>query len=221
MKGGINMIKEKSITVKGVNYIVSSDGKVYSSKNHREISQRVNADGYMQITVGPDSKRTQYRVHRMVADAFIPNPYGLPEVNHKDNNRANNCVENLEWCTHAYNVQYSINSGNHMSTTDVSGANNPNYGNHVLSDMYKNNPELAIENQSRPGDKNGRAIKIKVFDIIENKELVFGYIRAAATYLIENQLTTATKVDSVTSRLSLCAKTGKKYKNRFCVEFID
>ena len=60
-----------------------------SSYYHKEISQRLNKDGYLQVTVGLDGHRTQYRVHRMVAEAFIPNPDNLPEVNHKDFNRDN------------------------------------------------------------------------------------------------------------------------------------
>ena len=47
-----------------------------------------------------------YRVHRLVATTFIPNPNNLPEVNHKDENKLNNCVSNLEWCTHQYNNSY-------------------------------------------------------------------------------------------------------------------
>lgn len=220
------MIEEKIITIREVDYIVSSDGKVYSTNNigrakyHKEISQRNNSDGYMQITVGKTGHRGQYRVHRMIAEAFIPNPDNLPEVNHKDNNRTNNCVDNLEWCTHVYNIQYSIDSGNHISTSDLTGDKNPNYGNHTLKEKYKNNPELSKENQSRPGSKNGRAKRVKIFDIIENNELEFGYIRAAASYLIINGFTDAKKVDSVMNRLSVCAKRNKKYKNRFCVEFV-
>lgn len=220
------MIEEKIITIREVDYIVSSDGKVYSTNNigrakyHKEISQRKNSDGYMQITGGKTGHRGQYRVHRMIAEAFIPNPDNLPEVNHKDNNRTNNCVDNLEWCTHVYNIQYSIDSGNHISTSDLTGDKNPNYGNHTLKEKYKNNPELSKENQSRPDSKNGRAKRVKIFDIIENNELEFGYIRAAASYLIINGFTDAKKVDSVMNRLSVCAKRNKKYKNRFCVEFV-
>lgn len=221
------MAEEKIITIKDVDYIVSSDGKVYSAhdcgraKYHQEISQRLNADGYMQITVGKTGNRSQYRVHRMVAEAFIPNPDNLPEVNHKDNDRTNNRVDNLEWCTHEYNIRYSIESGNHICTTDLTGSNNSNYGNRTLSERYKNNPELAKEIQSRSGEQNGKAKAIKVIDSKDNNEFSFGYIREAAKYLIDNGFTKASKVDSVLNALSRCAKNHTKYKNRFCVEFID
>lgn len=221
------MVEEKIITVKGVDYIVASNGKIYSTNNagsswyHKEISQRPNDDGYMQITVGKDGNRSQHRVHRMVAEAFIPNPDNLPEVNHKDCDRSNNCVENLEWCTHTYNIQYSIENGNHFSTKSLTGSNNPNYGNHILAEKYKNNPVLALEKQSRPGAKNGKSKAIKIVDEDTNSELIFGYIRAAAKYLIDSGFTNALKVDSVLNALTRCANNRTKYKNRFCVEFID
>ena len=48
-----------------------------------------------------------YKVHRLVAEAFIPNPDNLPMINHRDENTFNNCVDNLEWCNNQYNVKYS------------------------------------------------------------------------------------------------------------------
>lgn len=217
------MTEEKIITIKGVDYIVSSDGKIYSTNNcgpswyHKEIQQRKNTDGYMQITVGKEGNRTQYRVHRIVAEAFIPNPNNLPEVNHKNFVRDDNRVENLEWSTHEDNVQYSADVGKYSRYGDK----NSNYGNHTLSEKYRNNPSLSLEKQSRPGSQNGKSKKIRLFDTVTNSKIDFDYIRSASEYLIRNGFTRATKVDSVLNRLSICAKTKNKYKNRFCVEFID
>lgn len=77
-----------------------------------------DAKGYKRVSfVMPNSKRyKRYGVHRLVAEAFIPNPNNLPQINHKDENRVNNCVENLEWCTNKYNCNY----GNHCKNVSLS-----------------------------------------------------------------------------------------------------
>lgn len=97
-------------------------------------------------------------VHILVATAFIPNPDNLPEVNHKDYNRTNAHVDNLEWITHADNVRYS-----NCNRPDMRGSKNPNYGNHKLSEKYRADLALAKEKQSRPKAQNGRAKKVDVF----------------------------------------------------------
>ena len=61
---------------------------------------------YMQVSLSKNNKVTHYLIHRLVAQAFIPNPNNLPQVNHKDENRENNNVDNLEWCTAEYNTNY-------------------------------------------------------------------------------------------------------------------
>lgn len=85
-------------------YEVSCYGNVRSFKRGKckELSQYVNRNGYFKVMV--DGKNVS--VHRLVAMAFIPNPDNLPCVNHKDENKKNNHVDNLEWCTVAYNNTY-------------------------------------------------------------------------------------------------------------------
>lgn len=89
-------------------YQVSSEGNIKSLKCGREklLKLGVDKDGYLQVSLWKDGKRKMKKVHRLVAKAFIPNPLGLPQVNHKDEDKTNNRVENLEWCTHEYNMNY-------------------------------------------------------------------------------------------------------------------
>jgi hypothetical protein len=62
--------------------------------------------GYVQVSLFKDGKGKLFLVHRLVAEAFIPNNNNLPQVNHKDENKENNNVNNLEWCTAKYNLEY-------------------------------------------------------------------------------------------------------------------
>ena len=72
------------------------------------LSQHLNF-GYCQVSLGRKGKK--HRVHRLVAMAFIPNPNNFPIINHKDENPSNNCVDNLEWCDYAYNLNYGSRKG--------------------------------------------------------------------------------------------------------------
>ena len=62
--------------------------------------------GYINVLLSKNGKSRPFSVHRLVAQAFIPNPNNLPEVNHKDEDKTNNNVDNLEWCNRSYNMAY-------------------------------------------------------------------------------------------------------------------
>lgn len=85
-------------------YEVSNSGKVRNSKTLRLQSLFKNQRGYLCVSLGKE--REKRLVHRLVAQAFIPNPQNLPQVNHKDENKLNNNFDNLEWCTCEYNNNY-------------------------------------------------------------------------------------------------------------------
>ena len=93
-------------------YQISNYGRIKSYKQHnaRLMSLSPNRYGYVEKQLYKNNKYESKRIHRLVAEAFIPNPNNLPEVNHKDGNKQNNTVHNLEWCTtkennwHRYNV---------------------------------------------------------------------------------------------------------------------
>lgn len=67
--------------------------------------------GYMSVVLTSNNKSKTFLVHRLVAKTFITNIENKPEVNHKDGNKLNNCVENLEWCTKSENIQHAFDTG--------------------------------------------------------------------------------------------------------------
>lgn len=88
------------------NYEVSNFGRVRQIRNNKIIYQKNHSQGYKQVTLY-NKGRVYYRyVHRLVAEAFIPNPNNLPFINHKDECKVHNYVTNLEWCTPKYNANY-------------------------------------------------------------------------------------------------------------------
>lgn len=113
--------KEIWKTIKGhPNHEVSNYGRVRSLNYHgtgrtQMLSILNGKTGYKFVIL---DKKTCY-VHRLVAEAFIPNPDNLPQINHKDENKANNSVENLEWCSEKYNINYGSRNANHRKTCRI------------------------------------------------------------------------------------------------------
>lgn len=87
-------------------YEVSNTGKVRNIKRNKELVSCKNNHGYLQVLLCKNGKRKCVRVHKLVALAFIDNPHNYDCINHKDENKTNNYVDNLEWCTVKYNNTY-------------------------------------------------------------------------------------------------------------------
>ena len=95
-------------------YEISNLGRIKSFRKSKKsgfkdeyfLKRCLANNGYYQVTLYGNRERKKFQVHRLVASCFIPNPDNLPQINHKDENPLNNCADNLEWCTAAYNNSY-------------------------------------------------------------------------------------------------------------------
>lgn len=93
----------------GRKYEVSRDGNVRNVVTGRTLVPSISKTGYLFVKMDrPDLPRKNALIHRLVAEAFIPNPQKKTQVNHRDGDKKNNCVENLEWVTPAENIRHSF-----------------------------------------------------------------------------------------------------------------
>jgi len=130
-------------------YRIYIDGEVWSVRSGKFLKQE-SSKGYKRVTLSIKGKTERFQVHRLVAMYFIENPLNKPCVNHKDGDKENNNLNNLEWCTysenerHSYDVLDKINTNRKLSELDVidirknckKGFNHNNRGN-VLDFMVK------------------------------------------------------------------------------------
>ena len=123
-------------------YFISNFGRVFSKKSNKVMKNRVvSKNGYQQITLD----NSQLLVHRLVAQAFIPNTNNLPCVNHKDENPGNNDFRNLEWCTYKYNSNYGTNPIRHSKKMLDRYNNDPDW----KSDCIKRLAEIQKKKRKR------------------------------------------------------------------------
>jgi len=91
--------------------LISKEGQVYSTKTNKIREIEINENGYCRIRLMDGTKQgKKFYIHRLVAEAYIPNPNNYNQVNHKDLNKHNNDVNNLEWCSEAMNMQHNADN---------------------------------------------------------------------------------------------------------------
>lgn len=101
---------EKLKDIKGYEglYGITSCGRVWSYRRNKFIKPfKPSKSDYLCVNLYKDNTRKAFLVHRLVAEAYIPNPDNLPQVNHKDEVKTHNWINNLEWCDAKYNIRYS------------------------------------------------------------------------------------------------------------------
>ena len=109
-------------------YSITQSGEVINTRTGKAKALDFNKSvGYFQVDLYKNNKRTKHYIHRLVAQAYIPNPLGLPEVNHKDSDRTNNHVSNLEWVSSSGNSIHAVQAGQRdhvarMSQEDIKQA---------------------------------------------------------------------------------------------------
>lgn len=112
------------------NYSVSKNGDVRNDKTGKLKAFCINRYGYHVVDLYSGGVRESKRVHRLVAEAFINQPDGKTQINHKNGNKRDNNVNNLEWCTASENVRHAFDNGLMVPSRSMLGRKNPNAGRH-------------------------------------------------------------------------------------------
>lgn len=108
-------------------YIVSTLGHIKNVKRNKLLKPTIDSKGYSNVKLYMNNIQSKtHKVHRLVASAFLSNPDNKPQINHKDENRTNDRVDNLEWCTNKYNCNYG-NHSKHLSKPILQFDKNGNY----------------------------------------------------------------------------------------------
>lgn len=155
--------------IKGYNgvFVVSDCGDVYNTKTKNMLVGQITPKGYIRYGICLNGKRKQYMAHRLVAEAFIENPQNYPIINHKNEVKSDNRVENLEWCTIGYNNNY--------------GHKSENYHNSIVKSRAKSVKQIDI--------KTGNVIQ--VFDCILKASIITGVSRRSIAQCCDNAISSA------------------------------
>ena len=119
-------MKEYKIWAVKDGYLVNRDGSIYKlnykkTKTMRKVKQSLSDSGYLYFNF----KGKLVKSHRFIAECFLINPNNLPCINHKDEDKTNNCVDNLEWCNYKYNINYGTRNIRCAKTNSKTQTNDP------------------------------------------------------------------------------------------------
>ena len=145
-------------------YQVSNLGRVKNLKRNKELKRHKTRDGYLRVDLTKNKKTKHYQVHRLVAYMFIHNDdtKNKIQINHKDEDKTNNCVENLEWCTAKYNCNYGTH--NERVSAKTKGVPKPSIQgeNHWLYGKHQSEETKQKLSESHKGKKVSEETKRKI-----------------------------------------------------------
>ena len=164
-------------------YEVSNTGQVrsldrfyYRLHKGKVLSPTKDRYGYLTVTLNCNGKSKTIKIHRLVAQAFLPNPDNLPQVNHKDEDKTNNNVTNLEWCTAKYNVNFGTRQERYRNTMLEKGHWSGLSREEYEKKRYKENKDKRKDSQRKYYQKNKDRICDKVKEYSQkNKEKIREY----------------------------------------------
>lgn len=162
-------------------YTISDNGQIWSIRSNKYLNPRLSLDGYNRVCLCRDNVRREYRVARLVAEAFISNPDNKPQVNHKDYNTQNDWATNLEWCTNYENAHYSCDANRFMKPKNYKVYTFTNvYNSRAFSIIGINN----VAKQFHCTSKNFKAIIVKYANTgMYVKQGIFKGLRIDSEYL--------------------------------------
>lgn len=178
------MLKIKDI--KGFeDYTIDTNGNVFSKRKNKYLKQVINKFGYCKVTLQKNKFKKLFSVHRLVANAFIPNLLNLPQVNHINGNKQDNKVENLEWVTPKENMVKAVETGlfeNVRKTQRKNAVKNNLAKYHILANE-------ATKKKVIQCDKNNKTIN--AFNSISDAGRETGISITSISYVCNNKRKTA------------------------------
>lgn len=184
-------------------YYISNYGNVYSTKKGTLIKLKPFLDSkkrYFMVTLSNNGKKKKVLVHRLVGNAFAPNPHNFPEINHLDTNGLNNYYQNLEWCDHKYNIYYSYQT---MSQTR----------NYFKCKIIKNDKLIKEFNTTKD------AIEYAVKTFGASRTSLIKYLRYGDIYLLNENSNRKYIADKKIHKTQIRTELDLYYKNNYLGRF--